>query len=1258
MKLKVFFSWQTETDGFGLRNKQFLIATIQRVLKRIQNRGQLKGITFEFHEGLRTESGTPNVSDAMFEQIDDCDLFIGDFTITSPKPNCILKLVNRISYGNQPRRSINSNVLLETLAAFSKNAVFYQQVVLVMNDLFGTPAQEEDLIPFDIRSRRWPINFHLPRKEKANNFIDKKFEEALANALRESSLKALENKANKYKPFIGWKEQNDHNTFKGRFKWNESLKELKHSILTNNGIIRLIGLSGLGKSFLVLKTFEDNSRNYLYCDYGTANYNSLYERLKSIFREYPEAVIIIDNCPSDFVVKVRDLKNIEHANNSVVTIFNDPNESSVAGTNQIVLDYEKDDKIVDSIVNDIPTIDDEQKPLLIKFAGGIPLMAQLLAQGLNDGKELGDISSEELMKRLLGNEKDSDERIFLQTLSLFKFVGWEADKRNQLEYIALNKSITSVNIPDNDVLLNKFDQVIKYNIKRTIIERAGRMVGVRPIALAQYLILEWFEKCTGARLVKVIKALQSPNCPSDLKYHLGEQFRFMRYSQQAVDFINNVLGEKSPFGNAEVINTEVGSHLFRMFVEVSPEAVANCLSRIILPMPSDELKKLEEGRRNIVWTVEKICFDSKTFFSGAKLMLRLAVAENEQWSNNATGDFVSLFPIMLPATSADFNLRLAFLRENFKDDQKPLIFKALKRALYCRDFTYMSGPEIQGMKKLSSYIPKGEGEIIIYVTGCLNILESALPQYIKQVKQILEEDTLSICSIGLAGLVLPILRKVAGILQNNWEKMRSNLSIMRNEVSAHLTRTEIQEYDEILKNLTQNDIASIFTRIEKESYNRIDGSHSFEKQQEWRVEQYTELAKRFANDYNKDTLAKIMSAQVNIVSPFGAKLYDFFSNENRIRFVNDTVNILNSSVKSYYSHILLDFFSKVSESEFNKYYETVIFTLTNKSIIFSIIGRIGFTPESNEFKKIEELVKKGKASVKDFSQYWVNWPFCKQNTKNVSLFFNKVLSFDGGYQLICKICSITSFKRLNDKDGELTNVVKNAIIAQNDSNVLFNDNSSIQIIIRLLKDNSDMGDLAKNVHQKLLNYIKNGTSKISSDIDIRNLYGCLIDKYYSFIWDDLSNAIVKFDNIAFFDLKMSLGSLSYKQQKLFAAEHEDDIMTLCEKYPDIAPPRIISLLPTYNEDGSQLHPLILKLIDKYGDSQNVLDGVGYNIGTYSGVGSRIPYLRKQIKALEALKTNHLEKVCNWAELHINILEEEIKKENLNEEEFNALHGDM
>ena len=81
MILKIFFSWQVETNPQGFNNKAFLIDCIGSAIKQIENKGTLKGIRFELTEGLRNIPGNPEVAQLMFEQIDNCDIFIGDMTV-------------------------------------------------------------------------------------------------------------------------------------------------------------------------------------------------------------------------------------------------------------------------------------------------------------------------------------------------------------------------------------------------------------------------------------------------------------------------------------------------------------------------------------------------------------------------------------------------------------------------------------------------------------------------------------------------------------------------------------------------------------------------------------------------------------------------------------------------------------------------------------------------------------------------------------------------------------------------------------------------------------------------------------------------------------------------------------------------------------------------------------------------------------------------------------------------------------------------
>ena len=57
----------------------------------------------------------------------------------------------------------------------------------------------------------------------------------------------------------------------------------------------------------------------------------------------------------------------------------------------------------------------------------------------------------------------------------------------------------------------------------------------------------------------------------------------------------------------------------------------------------DDLREFKSGRHYVVRALERIAQQSAYFERAARLLLRLAEAENETYSNNATGTFQELF---------------------------------------------------------------------------------------------------------------------------------------------------------------------------------------------------------------------------------------------------------------------------------------------------------------------------------------------------------------------------------------------------------------------------------------------------------------------------------------------------------------------------------------------------------------------------------------------------------------------------------------
>ena len=89
-------------------------------------------------------------------------------------------------------------------------------------------------------------------------------------------------------------------------------------------------------------------------------------------------------------------------------------------------------------------------------------------------------------------------------------------------------------------------------------------------------------------------------------------------------------------------------------------------------------------------------------------------------------------------------------------------------------------------------------------------------------------------------------------------------------------------------------------------------------------------------------------------------------------------------------------------------------------------------------------------------------------------------------------------------------------------------------------------------------------------------------------------------------------------------------------HPNAAPAFAARILPVLakddeKEDGEQtLHPTLHRLIDEFGEREEVLSGIASNIGTYSWTGSMTGYYQRFLAPLDALAGHCIAAVRLWA----------------------------
>lgn len=1256
MTLHIFFSWQVQTNDQGFNNKSFLIACIQKVCNEIENKGKLKGVFFKLHQGLGGVSGTPSVSAKMMELIDNCDVFIGDMTVTTPN-SWLLNLGRKLNLIKGLRREPNSNVYGEFHRALGKSKEFEEQIILVMNDVNGKPDDDAQYIPFDSRDRRFPIEFHLKNKEQ-EDAAKKILTEALKTALQQSALAALKNIGKKYLPFIGWQEQAKNPKLSGKFIWTTKLRDYKEQLINGKKIVRLLGLSGLGKTKLVLECFRDSDKNvhYLYCDCQRTTIEKLENKLSFFFKEYKEAGLVLDNCNKETLDYTVELKsNTQNANNTIITIFNEPEERQRQDVNYIILDNNDTEVVAQLLEQRGAQFNDTQRKRIQEFSGGIPMMAVLLIDSLNRGKTLGNLGDQDLVTKLLGIKETDEKRTMIQTLALFRFIGWKDERRSELEYVAKNKCITSITNTDEEVMMNEFDELIQKCLKRGIMEESGRTVGLRPIPLALYLIVEWIDKCSTERLLKVIDAIQTSKDSDNLTHAFHQQFKNMGFHEKAREMLNNLLGEKSPFGNVEVINTELGSRLFRTFVEVNPIAVSDLLYRVLASLSIDELRKIDVGRRNLVWTIEKLCFDPRTFHEGAFLMMKLALAENEEWSNNATSDFCSLFPIYLPATSVSLAVRLDYLNEYIKvDEYKDIVFSALQRALSTSSFIYFSGAEKQGTTELKCYSPTDRNEIQSYLIGCADLLLTEIENNTKwkgKAISIFENSFGVLCNFGMASLILPYMQKTAELLGYDWDKMQENLSLFRNRLYPRMDAKLQQIYNRLQQQLTKHDFVSRFSRIEQETYH-TSLEVPFEekmKKQEWEFEK---MAKELVNSniYSFELLRNLMLAETNLTIPFGKTLAENMEEKQAIQFVKDGINVLNKEPKAK-SDFYVDFIASLNNHIFEKVFH-VLCELNDKRLLFAILGKRSVLPSDKYFDFLLKMIKDGFVATDAFIVYWQHLQFAVMTEANIVRIFKEIETCKNGVCCILRMAMMFSFGSKLVKYPEITDYLKLLMLRfRLVSATMMDDNDYINIAQKILSEGEEY-EFAVEIHQEILKYLSKTDINADYDYQLRDLYEVLVAKYFGNIWQDLSKALLS-DNTSLFYLRLKdlLGVSAINENPvLFKRDHTDEFLLWCEKNPAMAPQRLVDLMPV-TTDNKVFTPLLLTILDKYGNQEDVLMALEDNLGTFAVTGSAIPLFENQIGMLSTLTKHSNSKVREWANKQIAYLRNCIVNDKTVETEF-------
>lgn len=1060
---------------------------------------------------------------------------------------------------------------------------------------------------------------------------------------------------------------------KYKFIDNDFLIRIKTSIqeiiIEEGKIFRLVGLSGLGKTRLIYEVFNEKELSNLFIYYDSnIDANVVIEHISLFVGMKKNGFIVIDNCNLKLHDKIKS--EITNSKISVLTIDNNPKEIN---RDPYWLISPKDlEDVIESLIKSIMPykLNENQIARITEFSQGFPLIAVLLAENILNDKSIGEITDIEIIRKLIGvNDFDNDDVRVLQACSIFDNLGYYNELEEQRNAIAINYDISRLSVA-KDLLEQRFYEICEKYIERGIIDRRGRYIFVKPKPLALHLAAVWWKQCRKDKILEILDYIIKNNLSVQLMNQL-EKLDFLPKAKEIIITLNDING---PFDNAEVLNTELGSRLFCSMVEVNPEITCNTLERLFLGKPKNYLIQIKEGRRNIVWALEKLCWRKTTFNIATKILFDFAVAENETWGNNATGVLKQLFHIHLSGTEASLLQRFEILKWslNISNEHKALAIKVLGSALENQFFTRDSGFEYQGTSKpLKDYRATYE-ECLDYWSKCLNLLLEICKdneEYKNEISEIIADSIRGFIVIKASHIIFPVINELSKELNYDWPDGRSSLKKTLKYERKYLSEETINSINELIILLTPADFEKRFKMFVANPGFDEDLEWEEKPIDMWKInsEKEAELLLSSGEDWRK-YIRLFYEGSIIQGYDFGYKLGELFSNTE----VNEFIDLSLCTLRDLYDDkqnfsVLIGFLNGLNDIEVNeKFAHKISSDIKLKDKSFLVFSHVKCTEKMLNI--LLELVISNTVPVTKFLNFKYYKYFDNYEEEFLTKYFNKISSFgDTGSAVTFLI--INNYLKFTSRDIDFLHKIILNIFS--DENLLINlfvlDPSNIYewstYIIRNYDWFNNMNAI-ESISKQLLNYLKSEKLLLSYDHYIQDVLLILFEKHFSVIWPRLGELLLS-SGLAFLNISHIIGyRISYqdnfssdvregleKRNGILFHFENDALLKWCREFKPEAPILIAKMLPIFKDNNrDDWHPFAIQFIDEFGDDENVLQSISGQMGSYSWVGSTVDLFSSEKLILEKLINHKNDAVKNWAKKEVSKLESKIARENIDDQE--------
>ena len=496
----------------------------------------------------------------------------------------------------------------------------------------------------------------------------------------------------------------------------EAIQQLRDRLRDPGKVVRLVGLSGVGKTRLLQALFDQRigEKNL---DPSLACYTNMMDDpapqpralVSDLIASCTRAVVVVNNCPADLHSRLTEVCRSPASTVSLVTVEYDIQDDQPEGTEVFRLEPSSIELVERLINHRFPEVSRVDAQTIGEFSGGNARIAIALAETIDRNENITGLTDGELFQRLFQQRKGQDKSLLLaaEACSLvYSFDGADVSNGDQAELRRLGATIGRT---PEDI----FQSAAELR-RRDLLQQRGIWRAVLPQAIANRLASTALEDIPPATIERNL----IEGAPERLVKSFSRRLGYLHHSKEATAIVDMWLKPGGRLGKVTDLNC-LDKAIFNNIAPVSPEGALAALERGFLE-PSNNRAGVD-----YVHLIRSIAYEARFFKRCTTLLSKcLEAAGDGRESDHVRQVFVSLFSVGLSGTHATIEQRLEVVESLLLSESsflRRIGLEAFKTLLQVSDFISYYGYEFGARSRDYGYWPGNPDEAKHWFRSVLNL---------------------------------------------------------------------------------------------------------------------------------------------------------------------------------------------------------------------------------------------------------------------------------------------------------------------------------------------------------------------------------------------------------------------------------------------------------------------------------------------------------------------------------------------------------